>query len=136
MLEEIRMKYLSVPLLVLLVGPFVLAQDRANSPSRPDIVEHQDADVRAAIGPMLESTDAKDRAWAAYLVGDRRLDEEAPRLISLLGSEDEDYRVRAAALDSLIQLDADVPSDVLASVYEEFPNQAIILLSNAPEANK
>jgi len=44
--------------------------------------------------------------------------------------------VRQAALDSLIRLDAEVPSDVLLPLYASSPDEVLILLARSPQENQ
>src|SRR5262249_21952223 len=85
---------------------------------------------------LLSSNDVKDRAWGAYLVGKRHYNDLVPNLLKLFdtGFKDQDYEtqlVYRCALDSLIQLNATVPSKILLPLFDHFRPEAIILAANA-----
>lgn len=53
-----------------------------------------------------------------------------------LGGGWEESLVRQAALDALIRLDAEVPSDKLLPLYQSSPDEVVILLARSPEQNR
>ncbi|HEX8284665.1 MAG TPA: hypothetical protein VF588_14970 [Pyrinomonadaceae bacterium] len=112
---------------------------RAGAPSftRP-------GDVSAEAARLLGSRAGSERAWGAYLAGAYGLKEHVPLVVALLedaqGTEAaaegwEESAVRRAALDALIRLDAEVPSEKLLPLYRLAPDETVILLARAPEPN-
>src|SRR5262247_1109351 len=86
------------------------------------------AEVKTRVGQLIQSASNKDRAWAAYLIGEYDLKEFAPALIELLNPnqrapEWETDFVYRAALDGLIRLRVSAPSDNLMPLYERFPDE-------------
>jgi len=106
----------------------------------PSFVRLGDAGTEAA--RLLKSGDNRERAWGAYFVGLHGLKEQTPSLVSILQDESlaaggpVESVVRQAALDSLIRLDAEVPSDVLLPLYASSPNEVLILLARSPQENQ
>jgi hypothetical protein len=106
----------------------------------PSFVRLGDADAEAA--RLLNSGENRERAWGAYLVGLHALKGQTPSLVSILQDESlnaggpVESVVRQAALDSLIRLDAEVPSDVLLPLYASSPNEVLILLARSPQENQ
>jgi hypothetical protein len=102
----------------------------------------QPGDANAEAARLLSSGENRGRAWGAYLVGLHALRDQTPSLVSIL--QDESLNgggalesiVRQAALDSLIRLDAEVPSDVLLPLYASSPNEVLILLARSPQENQ
>jgi hypothetical protein len=98
-------------------------------------------DPSAAAGRLLKSGAEGERAWGAYLAGAYGLKEHAPLVVALLDGAGEagdvsgEWAVRRAALDALIRLDAEVPSERLLPLYESAPDETVILLARAPERN-
>jgi hypothetical protein len=99
-------------------------------------------DVSAEASRLLGSRDGRARAWGAYLAGAHGLKGHAPLVVALLENEgaahvgsDEEALVRRAALDALIRLDAEVPSEKLLPLYQLAPDETVILLARAPEQN-
>lgn len=109
-------------------------------PAAPSFVRLGDAGAEAA--RLLNSGENRERAWGAYLVGLNALKGQTPSLVSILRDESlsgggpSESVVRQAALDSLIQLDAEVPSDVLLPLYAHSPNEVLILLARSPQENR
>src|SRR5262245_18852113 len=109
-------------------------------------VEHQKlkaihrAEVKNKVEQLIQSASTRDRAWAAYFIGEYKLEEFAPALIKLLNPnqldpEWEDGFVYRAVLDSLIRLDISAPSDSLMPLYKRFPAQTLIILARSPFKN-
>jgi hypothetical protein len=109
-------------------------------------VEHQQlnaihkAEVKTRVGKLIQSTLNRDRAWAAYLIGEYDLKELAPALIELLspnlpGPEWETVYVHRAVLDSLIRLRVSAPPDSLMPLYKRFPDETVIILARSPSEN-
>jgi hypothetical protein len=104
----------------------------------PSFVRLGDAGAEAA--RLLKSTDDKERAWGAYLVGLHGLNEQARSLVSILEDESLEggegaFILRQVALDSLIRLDAEVPSETLLPLQRYAPDEVLILLAREPEKN-
>src|SRR5262249_395260 len=75
---------------------------------------HKD-EVKNRVGQLIQSASNRDRAWAAYLIGEYGLKEFAPALIELLNPnhlhpEWETAFLYRAVLDSLIRLHVSAPS--------------------------
>ena len=113
---------------------------------RTPAVEHQQlkaihrAEVKNRVDQLIQSTSNKDRAWAAYLIGEYDLKEFAPALIELLNPNQRDPEwetefVYRAALDGLIRLRINVPSDSLMPLYKRFPDETLIILARSPSEN-
>jgi hypothetical protein len=100
---------------------------------------HKDG-VKNKVSQLIQSESNKDRAWAAYLIGEYGLKEFAPALIELFspnlaGPEWEITHVHRAALDSLIRLRVSVPSDSLAPLYKSFSDETLIIMARSPSEN-
>jgi hypothetical protein len=98
------------------------------------------AEVKNKVSQLIQSASNRDRAWAAYLIGEYGLKEFAPALIDFLspnlpGPEWEITYVHRAALDSLIRLRVSAPSNSLTPLYESFPAQTLIILARSPSEN-
>src|SRR5262245_33931613 len=92
------------------------------------------AEAKEKVSRLIGSASNRDRAWAAYLIGQYELKEYAPALIDLLDSTPldppaENAFVRLATLDSLIRLRMNVPSDRVMPLYKSFPDQVLIILA-------
>lgn len=109
-------------------------------PKLPSFVHLGDAGAEAA--RLLKSSELKERAWGAYLVGLYGLKEQTPSLISILEDQSLDGGgpveavLRQAAFDSLIRLDADVPAETLTPLYQSSPDEVLILLARRPVDNQ
>jgi hypothetical protein len=107
----------------------VLSQYRISAlDQRPDLTRQ--AEAKEKVSRLINSAYNRDRAWAAYLIGQYELKEFAPALIDLLDSVPPDppweiTLIQLAALDSLIRLRMDVPSDMIMPLYKSFPNQVL-----------
>src|SRR5215510_15241536 len=94
-------------------------------------------EVKNKVSQLIQSASTRDRAWAAYLIGEYGLKDFAPALIELLNpnSLDPDWEtslVHRAVLDSLIRLRINVPSDSLMPLYKIFPVETLIILARSP----
>ena len=123
-----------------------LSQEPAPAQEPTPAVEHQQldaihrAEIKNKVEQLIQSASTRDRAWAAYLIGEYRLKDFAPALIELLNpnsleSDWETGYVYRAVLDSLIKLRVSVPSDRLAPLYERFPDETLIILARSPSEN-
>ena len=83
---------------------------------------------------LLESQDVRDRAWGAYLAGQNGLAELEPKLGSILekASMSDECLVRSA-LDAAIKIRANLPTKILAPLYDRYPNEITILLAQSPQ---
>src|SRR5215216_6348077 len=122
------MPLLSTLLLIFSVSAAALGQSRASvDASSPQ--DSQIAEVKTEVASLLATGEGRDRAWAAYLIGKHELREYLPSLIELLAptslTSSKEYLVDRAALDTLIQLQAQVPADVLMPLYDLFTDEVI-----------
>ena len=91
---------------------------------------------------LLASSDLRDRSWGAYLAGRFGLKDLVPEVLAVLdpgwpfGASGERDFLALAALDSLIQLKAKTPVEILLPLYEQTPDAVVILLANDPEGNQ
>ncbi|MDQ3917525.1 MAG: hypothetical protein M3348_03535 [Acidobacteriota bacterium] len=98
-------------------------------------------DVSEESARLLKSQGNRERAWGAYLAGANGLKGQSAALVELLadpglGGGWEESLVRQAALDALIRLDAEVPSEKLLPLYQSSPDEVVILLARSPEQNR
>ncbi|HYY93776.1 MAG TPA: hypothetical protein VE713_04610 [Pyrinomonadaceae bacterium] len=98
-------------------------------------------DVSEESARLLKSQGNRERAWGAYLAGVNGLKGQSAALVELLadpslGGGWEESLVRQAALDALIRLDAEVPSEKLLPLYQSSPEEVVILLARSPEQNR
>lgn len=96
-------------------------------------------DVSAEASRLLASRESRARAWGAYLAGAHGLKSHAPLVVALLEDAEaggtENAFVKQAALDALIRLDAEVPSEKLLPLQQLAPDETLILLARSPEQN-
>jgi hypothetical protein len=83
---------------------------------------------------LLQSADARQQAWGAWFSGRNLLAETIPLLQQVVSRRIAsvalaDMAAADLALDALIQLNAEVPADLLLLVHERRPAQALVLLS-------
>ena len=124
----------SLPLAVLILHSH---QEQTPTVENQQLNAIHKAEVKNRVGQLIQSASTRDRAWAAYLIGEYGLKEFAPALIELLNpnsiaSEWETEFVHRAVLDSLIKLRVGVPSDSLAPLYKRFPDETLIILARSP----
>lgn len=98
-------------------------------------------DVSEESARLLKSKGNRERAWGAYLAGANGLKGQSAALVELLADPNlgggwEESLVRQAALDALIRLDAEVPSEKLLPLYQSSPDEVVILLARSPEQNR
>ena len=127
--------------LVLIAPVAVFSQQRNNDPTQSPTLSFQIENVKAEISGLILSSEIKDRAWGAYLIGKYGLSEFIPALRGLLnsvayGEQIETGFLHNTALDSLIQLQATVPGEEMMPFYQQFPDEVIILLAKSPGENK
>jgi len=126
--------------LVLVAAAGAVAQDGgARRGDASSLARLEEASAEAS--RLLGSRENRARAWGAYLAGAHGLKAHAPLVVALLEDADaatvgsEEAFVRQAALDALIRLDAEVPSEKLLPLYQLAPDETVILLARAPERN-
>lgn len=103
------------------------------APSRDELIF-----VRDQASKLLDSQDASNRAWGAYLVGQNGLSELQPRLANLLDGIDAssvDECLIRSILDAEIRQGADLPTKILTKFYGRYPNEVTILFARSPEKN-
>jgi hypothetical protein len=106
----------------------------ASAQSRVPGVQQQRPEYRSEVLAMLQSGDPRQEAWGAWYSAQHVLGEMVPLLQDVVSRRITrgELAERAAAdlaLDALIHFGADVPSDLLLSVYDDRPAQALVLLS-------
>jgi hypothetical protein len=85
---------------------------------------------------LLDSQNAPDRAWGAYLAAQNHLAELQPKLEGLLqdfSKIQNDECLVHSLLEAEIQLEAVLPESTLATICKRYPGEATILFSRAPE---
>jgi len=121
----------------------------AQTPRDPAaIVQSQENRSAELAAVWLDNSDARVRAWGAYLAQRDHRRELLPKLIhlseaypakpgSLPGStERDDHDAMLGVLDAILQLGGRVPLEKAAMLYPEFPTQSLIFLSHGdPEAD-
>jgi hypothetical protein len=127
-------------LMVALLAAATMASAQRPNVSDPEHMTPQDA---LTLTPeWLEHGYPQQRAWAAYWIGRDRQEQAIPQLIDALTKyqaspqaassdwTDDDYAT-LVMLDSLIQLNADVPPDLTQGLYSKFPARALLLLARS-----
>ncbi len=120
---------------------------RAQTPADPAVIvpsqEKQSVELAAE---WLGSSEARVRAWGAYLALRDKQVSLLPQLIGLVkaytvtgswhsSSERDEHDAMLAVLDSIIQMRGGFSAEVAAKLYPEFPAQSLIFLSHdGPEA--
>jgi hypothetical protein len=89
-------------------------------------------------GVLIAQTDPEPReqAWTAHSILEQRLTSRIPDLVRIVESPDSSRDAEAAkfaALDALIQLDAQVPLADLELLIDRFPSDVFILASRSSE---
>jgi hypothetical protein len=115
--------------------------EAAARPANQDQQAEASQELIDRVAARLESASPVDRAWGAYLAQKNGLKQFIPNLIETLrtlnGDESPDaWLVTSGVIDSLIQLEADVPADVIMSLKPRFTDRKVILLARSPLANK
>lgn len=124
--------------MVALSSQIVWAQTQADPAV---IVQSQEKQSVGLAAEWLGSSDARVRAWGAYLALRDRQVNLVPQLIGLVkaysvtgspltSSERDEHDAMLAVLDAIIQMQGGFPTDVAAKLYPEFPAQALISLSH------
>jgi hypothetical protein len=88
---------------------------------------------------LIESDALRDQAWGAFFAGEFHLKAFIPKLLRLLAANDARYDsawLKQVVLDSLIRLDASVPSSVLSPLFDWASDEVIILCAKSPVENK
>jgi hypothetical protein len=130
-------------------GVVALSSRTARAQTQTDpavIVQSQEKQSVGLATEWLGSSDARVRAWGAYLALRDRQVNLLPKLNGLVeaypvvgspltSSERDEHDAMLAVLDAIIQMRGAFPTDVAAKLYPEFPAQALISLSHdGPEA--
>jgi len=136
-----RSPALSALLLFFLLQTQMPVSEAAARPANQDQQAEASQELIDRVAARLESASPVDRAWGAYLAQKNGLKQFIPNLIetlqTLAGDESpDDGLVTLAVIDSLIQLEADVPADVIMSLKPRFTDHKVILLAPNPLANK
>lgn len=115
---------------------------RAQAKADPAVIlQSQEKQSVGLAVEWLSSSDARVRAWGAYLALRDRQVNLLPQLIELVkaypvmgspltSSERDEHDAMLAVLDAIIQMRGGFPTDVAAKLYPEFPAQALISLSH------
>jgi hypothetical protein len=84
---------------------------------------------------LLNSREAADRAWGAYLAGRYHLTNLQPRLQNLLPeilASNDQYLV-CSFLEAEIQLGSVLSEEMMRTIYKGYPTEAVVIFSAAPE---
>ena len=137
---KVRLIRLVCVLFPLVLLSFAHAQPAFGAPLSQDQEPQVNQELIARVISLIESPSPPDRAWGAYLAHKNGLRQFTPNLVdalrALAGDAPDTGLVTSAVLDSLIQLDAEVPSDVIMSLNPRFSYAKLILLAHNPLANK
>jgi len=106
----------------------------AQTRSTPGFAEPESGET--AVARLLQSGDAREQAWGAWYAGRDHLQQFSPLLRNVVaqrvaGSSMQDRAAADVALDALIQMRQSLPSRDLAMVYQQRPEQALILAAYA-----
>ena len=83
---------------------------------------------------LLDSTDVRERAWGAYFVGQSRLSVLQPKMQSVLrDAAVSDESLLRSVIDAEIRVWADLPTEILTSIYRRYPDETTILLAQHPQ---
>jgi hypothetical protein len=83
------------------------------------------------VAELLASPEPARQAWGAHLAGNYGQVKFVDPVVRLLGSPHPEVQLHA--LDAVIRLNAEVPSQTLEVLLRNFPNHALILISRRPE---
>jgi hypothetical protein len=130
-----------VLLLFFLIQTYAPGSETAARPANQERQPEANEELIARVAARLESASLVDRAWGAYLAQKNGLKQFTPNLIETLRALADDespdaWLATSAVIDSLIQLEADVPADVVMSLKPRFTDHKVILLARNPLANK
>ena len=105
------------------------------SPDTSSTATPRSGDPRVLVPQLLGSNTPRDRAWGAVLAGQNHLKEFVPELLGELDQHIQDMGfeeqlVSSCALDSLIQLDAAIPPDMLQPIFDLHHRAAAIILAS------
>jgi hypothetical protein len=84
---------------------------------------------------LLDSIEAADRAWGAYLVGRHHMTSLQPKLESLLPeilASNDQYLIHSF-LEAEIQLGAVLPEEIMRRIYDGCPSETLVLFLAAPQ---
>ena len=133
--HSIRLGFSTLVLFGALLAGGTAAEGQPSAP-RPRI-EDRMRGLRDEAPALLQSADPRDQAWGAWLAGVHGMRELQPLLEVFVASHlasDEPSAPLDLALDALIQMDAKLPPDLLAQVFERRPDEALVLLSHLDAA--
>jgi hypothetical protein len=102
--------------------------------AQPPIVSPTDDLEQRVVAGLLASPDPAQQAWGAHLAGNYGQSKFVPDLRRLLEATHPDVQLQA--LDSLIRLNADVPSDDLMLLWPAHRTPVLILLARAFKENQ
>ena len=97
--------------------------------------------ITEKVSRLIESSDDRDRAWAAYYIRERRLTEYVPNLLEFLkkastGAAAYESLLVKGTLDALIQLDVDIPANDLFGLFQGDRAAVIYYLSRSASQNE
>jgi hypothetical protein len=84
----------------------------------------------------IRSPEPLQQAWAAHWIAEQKLTALIPELLRVVESPEtsaDNNAAKFAALDTLIQLDAEVPLRDLEPLVDQFPTDVLILASRSTE---
>lgn len=102
--------------------------------AQPPVVSPTDEIEQRIVAGLLASPDPGQQAWGAQLAGNYGQTKFVPDLRRLLVATHPDVRLQA--LDSLIRLKAEVPSDELLLLWPTHRTPVLILLARAAKENQ
>lgn len=102
--------------------------------AQPPIVSPTDDLEQRVVAGLLASPDPAQQAWGAHLSGNYGQSKFVPDLRQLLAATHPDVQLQA--LDALIRLNADVPSDELLLLWPAHRTPVLILLARAFTENQ
>jgi hypothetical protein len=101
------------------------------------VAEHDEsAPVLERASKLLNSNEAADRAWGAYLAGQNKLTVLQPKLEELLRKSEsyefqlDEVLVRRSIVDAAINMGAALPEEIINNMYI---NDAIVLFAQSPK---
>jgi hypothetical protein len=123
-------------LLFLLIN---LANVTGQSPVELQLIKQEDAEQ--LVPKLLHSSEMKDQAWGAYLIGKHQLREFVPALrekllLKIPSVSQHEIQMHRVIVDTLILLEAQISAADFVPLYKKFPNETLILLAKAPEQNR
>lgn len=116
-------------------------QDNLSNASSAKTGVIQNEQIKGEVDRLFNSLLEKDQAWAIHLSGKYGLHENIPLILDYLQRSSNDPQDKSQmfcflALDSLIQLDAEIPASELMPFYKRYSDGVTILLARAPKENQ